>query len=86
MPLEAGGYYYQQGSTLNLSVDAGFKKRQRLFLNEGSQTVYSGEAVTLCGPIYHDLISCEGCRTVQPGQSNLDYWKFVCGPKLKTQN
>ena len=65
-PLEAGGYFYQQGSTLNLSVDAGFKKRQKEFLKENSTTVYSGEAVTLCGQIYHDLISCEA--GVPPGK------------------
>ena len=64
MPLEAGGYYYQQGSTLNLAADAGFRKRQKLFLTENS-TVYSGEAATLCGPIYHDLITCEA--GVPPG-------------------
>ena len=63
--MEAGGYFYQQGSTLNLSVDAGFKKRQKEFLKENSTTVYSGEAVTLCGQIYHDLISCEA--GVPPG-------------------
>ena len=65
-PLEASGYFYQQGSTLNLSVDAGFKKRQKEFLKENSTTVYSGEAVTLCGQIYHDLISCEA--GVPPGK------------------
>ena len=64
MPLEASGYYYQQGSTLNLAADSGFRKRNGLFLKEGSSTVYSGEAVTLCGPIYHDLISCEGATTI----------------------
>lgn len=60
MPLEAGGYFYQQGSTLNTAADSGFKKRMKLFLNEGSSTVYSGEAATMCAPIYHDLISCQG--------------------------
>ena len=59
MPMEAAGYYYQQGSTLNMPQDSGFKKRRKMFLKEGSATVYSGEPVTLCGPIYHDLISCE---------------------------
>ena len=67
MPLEAAGYYYQQGSTLNLPQDAGFKKRQKQFLTERSTTVYSGKPVTLCGPIYHDLISCEA--GVPPGNS-----------------
>ena len=65
MPLEAAGYYYQQGSTLNMSADAGFRKRQKLFLTEGSTTAYSGEAATLCGPVYHDLITCEA--GVPPG-------------------
>ena len=60
MPLEASGYFYQQGSTLNTAADLGFKKRMKLFLKEGSVTAYSGEAAMLCGPIYHDLISCEG--------------------------
>ena len=51
MPLEAGGYFYQQGSTLNVAADSGFKKRMKLFLKEGSSTVYSGEAATMCGPV-----------------------------------
>ena len=65
MSLQAAGYYYQQGSTLNLAADSGFKKRMKAFLKEGSSTVYSGEAVTFCGPIYHDLISCDA--VVPPG-------------------
>ena len=54
MLLEAGGYFYQQGSTLKLAADSGFKKR----------TVYSGEAATMCGPVYHDLISCQGTAII----------------------
>ena len=64
MPLEAGGYFYQQGSTLDLAADSGFKKRMKLFLNEGSSTVYSGEAATMCGPVYHDLISFQGTAII----------------------
>ena len=64
MPLEAGWYFYQQGSTLNLGATGGFKKRMKLFLKEGSSTVYSGEAVTMYGPVYHDLISCQGTAII----------------------
>ena len=46
MPLEASGYYYQQGSTLNLASDMGFTDRQKRFLKEGSATVYSGNPAT----------------------------------------
>ena len=78
MPLEASGYFYQQGyhwsfififlslclrgydiyfrSTLNMKADAGFKKRRRLFLTEGSLDAYSGEPATLCGPICELLL------------------------------
>ena len=66
MPLEASGYYYQQGSTLNLASDMGFTDRQKRFLKEGSATVYSGNPATFCGPFYHDLISCDA--GVPPGK------------------
>ena len=34
-----------------MTADAGFRKRRKLFLTEGSLTAYSGEPATLCGPI-----------------------------------
>ena len=64
MPLEADGYFYQQRSNINLAADSGFKKRMKLFLKEGSSTVYSGEVATICGPVYHDLISCQGTAII----------------------
>ena len=51
---------------MNLAADAGFRNRQKVFLQEQSSTVYSGDPVTFYGPIYHDLISCEA--GVPPGK------------------
>ena len=53
-----------RGKGSDLAADSGFKKRMKLFLKEVSSTVYSGEAATMCGPVYHDLISCQGTAII----------------------
>ena len=62
-----------------LAADSGFRKRQERFLKEGSATVYSDDPVTFCGPIYHDLISCDA--GVAPGKFNA-YRKHLDASKM----
>ena len=65
MPMEAAGYSYQQGSTLNMPQNRDLRKVEKIFLKERSPTIYSGIPAPLCGPIYHDIISGEA--GVPPG-------------------
>ena len=58
-PLEAMGYFYAQGITRDMKEDSSFKRRKEFFLKEGSKVEYSGQAATLVGPIFHDLLTCE---------------------------
>ena len=64
-PLESFGYYWPQGTTLNMKQDAGYKKRKKFFLKENSLTVYSGESASFMGPIFHDLSTCDAGRVTQ---------------------
>ena len=58
-PLEAMGYFYAQGITRDMKEDSSFVKRKEFFLKEGSKVEYSGQAATLVGPIFHDLLTSE---------------------------